>query len=70
MLLQTLQALPNPQGSPGASRSPTRSVGVVPAARFCAVTAASESSAAIVAAQPGTVAGGGRFTEDLSEVLP
>src|SRR6516162_6187999 len=46
-LLQTLQALPNPQGSPGASWSPTRGAGVVPVTRLCAVTAASESSAPV-----------------------
>src|SRR5262249_42254312 len=51
-LLQTLQARPNPQGSPRAPWLPTRSVGVVPAARFCAVTAASESSAAVLLAHP------------------
>ena len=37
-LPQTLQARANPQGSPRAPRSPTRSVGVAPAARFCAAT--------------------------------
>jgi hypothetical protein len=49
-LLQTFQALPNPHDSPLALGSPTRSAGVVPVARFRAVTVTPESSAVASAA--------------------
>ena len=51
-LLQTFQALPNPHDSPLALGSPTRSAGVVPVARFRAVTVTPESSAVASAAHP------------------